>query len=127
MQYKEDDPDLRKEGFIVDDFYCSQSSSIIEGEENEHTNDASRKELLIKQLERIDNRVKTGTTLSPYILLNSQVDLGDFNAVSFKKRVKKNPPSRMSFGNVSTADEYAPEFPISVIKVKKVDTSTLDI
>lgn len=33
----------------------------------------------------------------------------------------------MSFGNVSTTDEYLPEFPISVAKVKKVEPVKLEI
>jgi hypothetical protein len=89
MQYKEDDPDLKKEGFIVDDLYCSQDSEIIEGEQEEKSYDAARKDLLIKQLERNEQRLRQGPVLKPYILMGSKVDLGDYRAVSFRKRVKK--------------------------------------
>lgn len=57
------------------------------------------------------------------------MDLGDFKAVSFKKKVKKPVPSasRMSFGNLSTTDEYLPEFPISVVKLKKAELAKVEI
>lgn len=57
-QYKEDDPDLRKEGFIVDDTYFSQDSDIIEEEDEEKSYDAARKDLLIKQMERNETRLR---------------------------------------------------------------------
>ncbi|TNV87320.1 hypothetical protein FGO68_gene14514 [Halteria grandinella] len=127
-QYKEDDPDLKKEGFIVDDTYFSQDSDIIEGEEEEKSYDAARKDLLIKQMERNEQRLRQGQTQKPYVLLSTRVDLGDYKAVSFRKKVKKVVhPSRMSFGNVSTTDEFLPEFPISVAKMKKVEPIKLEI
>ena len=49
----QDDPDLKREGFIVPDDYCSQDSSIYEDEEVNHKGlDIQRKDLLKRQLER---------------------------------------------------------------------------
>ncbi len=47
LQFKEDDPELMKEGFIVADDYFSQNSSQMEYDEDDHHHmDVSRKELL---------------------------------------------------------------------------------
>lgn len=95
LQYKEDDPELKREGFIVADDYFSQASSLEDGEQNEYY-EHSRKELLIKQLERNENRIKN--VLRPYILLHNDYDLGDYKAACLKKKVQRQPLARVSFG-----------------------------
>lgn len=99
------------------DDYFSQASSLEDGEQNEHY-EHSRKELLIKQLERNENRIKN--VLRPYILPCQDYDLGDFKGVAFAKRpLIRQPLARMSFGGHT--GEWQP-FPISVLKLKKVET-----
>ena len=57
--------------------------------------------------------------MRPYLFLENKTDLGDYKALSLRKK-PKIVLSRMSFGNASTADEspYA-SFPLSVEKNKK--------
>lgn len=62
----QDDPDLRKEGFIVADDYYSQSSSIYE-DECDKREEMARKDLLRKQLERHEQKLRSNTVLKPYI------------------------------------------------------------
>ncbi len=42
--------------------------------------------------------------MRPYIFLDSKTDLGDYKAISLRKKPKIT-LSRISFGNLSTADE----------------------
>ncbi len=65
--------------------------------------------------------------MRPYIFLDTKTDLGDYKAISLKKKPKIT-LSRMSFGNASTADEshYA-SFPLSVEKSKKNEEAKLKI
>ncbi len=52
LQYKEDDPELKEEGFIVADDYFSQESDFVDGDgENDEVVFKSRKDLLLKQME----------------------------------------------------------------------------
>lgn len=117
LSYKDDAEELMEEGFIVADDYFSQDSSA-EGNECDKQLEVSRKELLIKQLERHEHRLR-GTSMKPYILLDGQVNLGDYRAVCLLKKPKPvRPASRVSFGATSTADESGPDFPLSVEKSK---------
>lgn len=117
LQYKEDDPELKQEGFIVADDYFSQDSSLEEGE-NHDAYEHSRKELLIKQLERHENRIRS--VIRPYILLVNDYDLGDYKAINLKQKLQKQPLSRMSFG-IGHHEGPNIAFPISVLKLKKVE------
>ena len=65
--------------------------------------------------------------MRPYIFLDSRTDLGDYKAISLKKKPKIT-LSRVSFGNLSTGDEspYA-QFPLSVEKFKKKEEAKLKI
>lgn len=132
LQYKGDDPDLRKEGFIVADDYCSQASSEMEFEDDDREMEVSRKELLRRQLER--ERVRLVGDLKPYILLSQQVDLGDYKAISLRKKVAVKKPipsySRLSMSGASTSADEAPgflEFPLNVEKLKKAPETKLGI
>lgn len=53
-EMNQDDPELRKEGFIVPDDYCSQSSndSCQPDDYEDNKYEAKRRDLLKRQLER---------------------------------------------------------------------------
>ncbi|CDW90095.1 UNKNOWN [Stylonychia lemnae] len=127
-ELNQDDPELRREGFIVADDYHSQdySQDSFQPDDYEETKFVqNRRDLLRRQLEREENRLKSNIIQRTYINTYENSDLSNFKAVAFRRplltvRSKKRDESRRQSMNQDQNDQQQIEgFPIRVFKLAR--------